>query len=303
MKQLQTLDSLRFFAAAARHLNFTRAAQELNLSQSAVSQQISKMETALGFRLFERKARGLELTEKGTKLWTAVRDGLGRIEHTLQELGEAGVRETLNVRVLPSFASRWLLPRLNALCDWAPELNIVVDATLAHPDFLNDGIDVAINYGKTDHPEWDQTFLFHDAIIPVCSPSFLADHPIESPEDLEGRFLLHDSVPQAIYSTNWDAWFTGLGMSLPRTGTGPAFSTAALVCQSAVDGLGVALTRYSLVSHDLAAGRLVRLFDHVIFEDGFYLACPKTSLRRAAIRRFYEWVQMQGAEFKEGMRF
>ncbi len=303
MKQLQTLDSLRFFAAAARNLNFTRAAQELGISQSAVSQQISKMETAVGFQLFHRKARGLELTDKGKRLFTAVREGLGRIEHTLQELDDSRMRETLTVRVLPSFASKWLLPRLAKLREWAPELNIVVEATLNHPNFLNDGIDISINYGTTDHPEWDQTFLFHDAIFPVCSPAFLKEHPLDSPRDLTGGILLHDSVPQAIYSTCWDAWFVGLGMSVPHNGTGPAFSTAGLVCQSALDGQGVALTRYSLAAEDIMVGRLVKLFDHVILEEGFYLACPKASLKRAAIRRFYAWIQAEAVTFKEGMKF
>lgn len=303
MEKLKSLESLRYFSAAARNLSLTKAAAELSISQSAVSQQITKLEAGIGFKVFERQARGLALTEKGARLWVAVREGLGRIEQTLQELDDARQPAQMIVRTLPSFAARWLLPRVIKLRRWAPELNIVVDADLARPNFLHDGVDVAIVYGKTDHPEWDQSFLFHDAIFPVCTPAFLEEHHIVKPEDLRGAYLLHDSVPQAIYSTNWDAWFTGLGMSLPQDGAGPAFSTLAMVCESALAGQGVALSRYSLVADDVAEGRLVRLFDHVILEEGFYLACPKSSLRRVAIRKFYEWVKEQAALFRSGMGF
>jgi len=303
MEKLLSLDALRVFAVAAKHLNFTNAAKELQISQSAVSQQINKLEKTLGFVLFSRKGKGLELTDKGLCLRDAVRDALGRLEHTIQELRDSRLREALTVRTLPSIAVKWFMPRLTKLRAWAPELTIAVDAELALPDFLTDGIDVAIAYGRSDHPEWDQTFLFEDAIFPVCAPSFLADHRLESPADLEGRLLLHDSVPHGIYSTNWDAWFVKLGMSMPQGGTGPAFSTAALVSESAVAGQGVALTRYSLVADHLAAGNLVRLFDTVLYEDGFYLVCPKIFLKRAAIRKFYEWACKEAADFKAGMRF
>jgi LysR family glycine cleavage system transcriptional activator len=303
MEKQWSLDSLRLFAVAARHCSFTNAAKELQISQSAVSQQINKLEKAVGFALFTRKAKGLELTEKGLRLHDAVRDALGRLEHTLQELRESRLREALTVRTLPSIAVKWFLPRLTKLRQWAPELTIAVDAELALPDFLGDGIDVAIAYGKSDHPEWDQTFLFEDAIFPVCAPSFLAAHPMEKPTDLHGHFLLHDSVPHGIYSTSWDAWFAKLGLTMPQDGTGPAFSTAALVSESAVAGQGVALTRYSLVADHLAAGQLVRLFDTVLYEDGFYLVCPKIFLKRAAIRKFYEWACKEAAAFKEGMKF
>ncbi|WP_319549976.1 LysR substrate-binding domain-containing protein [Desulfogranum marinum] len=303
MDRLKSLDSLRFFVAAARHLNFTKAGNELGISQSAVSQQIAKLESVIGFRLFERQARGLKFTEKGARFWDAVREGLGRIEQSLQELDDTRLTGKLTVRALPSFAARWLLPRIDELRDWAPELNIVVDADLAQPDFLNDGVDIAITYGKGDHPEWDQSFLFHDAIFPVCSPDFLLSHRIASPQDLRGEHLLHDSVPQAIYSTSWDAWFASLGMSMPQSGTGPAFSTLAMVCESAIKGQGVAVSRHSLVAEDIAKGRLVRLFDHVLLEDGFYLACPKSNLKRIVIQKFYEWTKEQAALFREGMQF
>ncbi|EGB14638.1 transcriptional regulator, LysR family [Pseudodesulfovibrio mercurii] len=303
MEKLKSLDSLRFFSAAARNLSFTGAAAELGISQSAVSQQVAKLEAGIGFRLFERRARGLALTDKGARLWTAVREGLGRIEQTLQELDDTRQLAQMTVRALPSFAARWLLPRVIKLRQWAPELNIVVDADLARPDFLHDGVDVAFTYGKTDHPEWDQSFLFHDAIFPVCTPDFMREHALNTPRDLRGGYLLHDSVPQAIYSTNWDAWFAALGMSLPQDGAGPAFSTLAMVCESALAGQGVALSRYSLVADDLAAGRLVRPFEQVTLEDGFYLACPKSSLKRVAIRKFYEWAKEQAALFRGGMVF
>ena len=303
MGKLQSLDSLRFFASAARNLSFTGAAAEMDVSQSAVSQQVAKLEAGIGFKLFERKGRGLMLTEKGIRFWAAVREGLGRIEQTLQDLDDARQLAHMTVRALPSFAARWLLPRVIKLRQYAPELNIVVDADLAMPNFLRDGIDIAIIYGKTDHPEWDQSFLFHDVIFPVCSPRFLEEHEINTPSDLRGGYLLHDSIPQAIYSTNWDAWFTGLGMTLPQDGVGPAFSTLAMVCESALAGQGVALSRYSLVADDLAAGRLIRLFDHVTLEDGFYLASPKSSLQRVAIRKIYEWVKEEARIFRAGMIF
>lgn len=301
MEKIQVLDSLKYFVAAAKHLNFTHAAKDLGISQSAISQQIAKLETIVGFRLFDRQARGLKLTEKGEKFWTATREGLGRIDQTLMDLDDSTLSGKLTVRTLPSFAARWLAPRIIELHEWAPELNIVVDADLVMPDFLHDGVDIAITYGKGDHPEWDQTFLFNDAIFPVCSPDFLEKHIITSPKDLRGKYLLHDSVPQAIYSTSWDAWFSHIGTLMPQAETGPAFNTMAMVCESAIKGQGVALTRYSLVADDLANNRLVRLFDHVIFEDGFYLACPKSRLKRVVMQKFYEWTKSQALSYRKNM--
>jgi len=303
MSDLPNLDSLRFFAVAAKHLNFTHAARELGISQSAMSQQIGKLEDAIGFKLFHRQARGLTLTGRGERLLGAVRDGLGRIRHTLQELSDSTPREIMTVRTLPSVASRWLMPRVKKFRQFAPELSFRVEAEIAPPDFLNDSVDVAILYGKKDHPEWDQTFLFNDAIFPVCSPSFLEEHPIKTPEDLEGQYLMHDSIPHGIYSTDWHDWFARRGMTMPTYGRGLSFSTAYLVCESAITGQGVALTRFSLVADELEDGRLVRLFDDVMYEDGFYVACPKSSLKRVAIQRFYEWILKESSVFKERMRF
>lgn len=304
MIKLQNLDSLRLFSTAAFHLNFTRAAKELGISQSAMSQQIARLEESLGFRLFERKARGLELTEKGARLWVAVRDGLGRIEHTLRELDDTRRRrESLMVRTLPSFAAKWLIPRMKKLRDFAPELSITVEAEIPLPNFMEDGIDVAITYGKQDRPELDQTYLFSDAIFPVCAPSFLEEHPIESPADLDGSFLIHDSLPHIIYATDWAEWFAKLGLPMPSGGPGPSFSTAALVSESPLSGHGVALTRFALVADHLEEGRLVRLFDDVEYEDSFYIICPKSSLQRVAIRRFYDWMLEEAAAFKARMNF
>lgn len=303
MKNLVNLDSLRFFAVAAKHLNFTRAAKEMGISQSAMSQQIGRLEENIGFKVFHRQARGLTLTGRGERLLGAVRDGLGRIQHTLQELDESSPREVMTVRTLPSIASRWLMPRVKQFREFAPELSFRVEAEIALPDFLNDGVDVAITYGRSDHPEWDQTFLFNDAIFPVCSPSFLEENPIKTPEDLEGHHLMHDSIPNGIYSTDWNEWFARIGLTPPRHGRGLSFSTAYLVSQSALTGQGVALTRFSLIADELADGSLVRLFDHVMYEDGFYVTCPKASLKRVAIQRFYEWVLKESAIFKDRMRF
>ena len=298
MDRLKTFDSLRFFAAAAHHLNFTMAGNELGVSQSAVSQQIGKLESGIGFQLFERQARGLILTEKGAKFWDAVREGLGQIDLCLRDIDDTRLTGNLTVRTLPSFATRWLLPRIDELRDCTPGLNIVIDSNQSQPNFLSDGVDIAITYGKGDHPEWDQSFLFNDTIFPVCTPDFLQLHRITSPGELRGEHLLHDSVPQAMYSTSWDAWFASLGMSMPHSGTGPAFHTLDLVCKSALKGEGVAMGRHSLVATDIASGRLVKLFDHTLLEDGFYLACPNSHLQRKVIQKFYEWTTEQAALFR-----
>lgn len=240
-RALPSLEGLRYFEAAARHLSFTRASQDLFITQSAVSQKIQALEQHLGYPLFHRLPRGLRLTSHGERLYTGVAEALGLIGATLHQIGDEALAGTLKVRVMPSFATKWLLPRLTAFNQAFPQIQLQVDADLATPSFKGDEIDLAVTSIWTDDARLAQRHLFEDLIYPVASPALLERCPLHDYADLSGTTLLHDSMPHAAYSTNWDAFLSRQGRYDISTRGGCAYSRADLVLQAACSGQGEAL--------------------------------------------------------------
>jgi LysR family glycine cleavage system transcriptional activator len=259
MPRTPSLDALRIFAVAARHLSFTEAAAELNLTQSAVSHRIRGLEEELGLNLFNRLTRRLELTPQGRLLAQRVDRAIGEIDRSIVDLWKTEDDSPLKVTMLPSVASHWLIPRLARVRQRHPNVDVQVIADPRLLDLRAEGIDLAIRFGRAPHASYHATRLMGDRVIPVCSPDLLQQHgSIETVDALLAMPLLHDSATEGDGSgSDWQAWLTYCGMPNLVCQAGQHFSEASMLINAAMLGLGVALARVSLVADHIAGGALV----------------------------------------------
>jgi LysR family glycine cleavage system transcriptional activator len=287
-KRLPPLKPLRAFEAAARHLSFTEAAEELNVTQAAISHQIKALEEALGAPLFRRMNRALRLTEEGEAFLGPVRAALDQIASAAERVSKPQKAGSLTVSVLPSFASTWLVPRLSRFRQIEPEIDIRLSADYDLADFDRDDIDVAIRWGKGEYPGLMSVRFMTEELFPVCAPALATDgpHPLKTPADLKYHTLLHDDV-----LTDWRVWLLAAGVSDVDPDRGPSFNYSDLVLQAAIDGQGVALGRSSLAHDALARGQLVRPFDIALPGDyAYYFTCPDYAADRPRVKAFRDWL-------------
>ncbi|MDO6563678.1 transcriptional regulator GcvA [Amphritea sp. 1_MG-2023] len=297
--RLPPLEALRYFEVSARHLSFTQAAEELCLSQSAVSQKIIQLEELLGYRLFERKPRQLILTTKGEQLFYSVQQSLLQIRDTLNTIETQALMSRLQVYCMPSFASRWLMPCLNDFHLQYPNIDLHLVANLSEPNFHSEEVDIGICHGARDQPIMEQRLLFRDYIYPVASPELAAQLAMKTPQELNKAVLLHDSLPHAKLSTSWQRWLAEQNIKGVDYSNGYRFNQADLIVQAAINGQGVALGRHALVAREIAQGRLVPLFDTITEDDGVYLVCLKKLLERPKIANFFAWMEQQARLFEQ----
>lgn len=297
--RLPPLQALRAFEAAARHLNFTRAAEELFVTQGAVSQQIRQLEEYLGFRLFYRLPRHLKLTEEGDRLARAAHEAFARIASEVESLlavEEAGV---VTVSVLQSFAVKWLVPRLGHFRAEHPDIDVRIHADDRLVDFQREGIDLAVRFGRGIYPNLHTEQLMRDEIFPVCSPDYLAASPaLNEPDDISGHQLLHDatSETQALPAADWKFWLDAVGAKNVDLRRGLQFNSGDMVIQAALMGQGIGVARTSLAAQDLKAGLLVRPFPQkVVSNYAYYLACPEENLNRPRVQTFIRWLKKEVA--------
>lgn len=259
MPRLPSLESLRIFVVAARHLSFTAAADELNLTQSAISHRIRGLEEDLGIALFDRLTRRLELTPTGRELARKVGFAIGDIERSIATVRRNHHARPLKVTMLPSVASHWLIPRLPRLRSRYPDLAVQLLADPRMLDLRAEGIDLAIRFCRTPNPGYAATRLMGDRVVPVCSPSLLAQHgPVDGIDGVLELPLLHDSAAEGDTSeSGWRSWLDHHGRPDADGNAGQHFSDAGLTINAALLGLGVALARVSLVADQIAAGTLV----------------------------------------------
>jgi len=288
-RQLPPLNAVRVFEAAARHLSFTRAAQELNVTQAAVSHQIKSLEGHLGFRLFRRTGRALMLTDEGQVLFPGVRDSLDALQSAfrlvLDEDG-AGSSGVLTVTTLPSFATRWLVPRLKQFRAQQPDIDVRLSTSQDLSDLMMEGIDVGVRYGMGSWPGMEAWWLMEEDVFPVCAPSLLSEGPpLTKPQDLANHTLLQDS------GIDWRIWLDVAGTTLEHPDRGPGFLDSAHALHAALDGQGVWLGRSVLVRDELNAGRLVKPFDISIPSAyAYWIVCPKADVNRTKVRLFRDWL-------------
>ena len=299
--RLPSLESLRYFEVAARHLSFTLAAEELCISQSAVSQKIIQLEKHLGYQLFERRIRQLTLTEQGEKLYPAVYASFIDIRDTLSEIKSQEQMTKLTIYCMPSFAHLWLMPRLHDFHIKHPHIDVHFLVEVAEPNFQNEVVDVGICHGVINQLGIEQDLLFWDYVYPVASPEMLAKQPITSISDLSNSVLLHDSLPKEKLSTSWQRWLIDRGVRNIDCSSGYRFNQADLIVRAALDGRGVALGRHALVANDVAQGKLIPLFNDYERDDGIYAIHLKKSSNRPQINIFLHWLREQAATFEQDM--
>ncbi len=285
-RRLPPLNALRAFEAAARHLSFTRAAGELNVTQAAISHQVKALEAGLGVTLFRRLNRRLLLTDAGQAYLPDVRDSFDRLAEATERLTARDRAGVLTVSVLPSFAARWLVPRLSAFREAYPDIDVLITPSNDIIDFARDDVDVAIRYGEGNWPGLRADRMMTEDIFPVCSPKLLeGPRPLKSPDDLRHHTLLHDDM-----RITWRTWFLAAGVEAIDSTRGPAFTDSGMVIQAAVEGHGVALGRSALATTDLAAGRLVKPFDISLPANfAYYVVSPEAAAGRPKIAAFRDW--------------
>jgi LysR family glycine cleavage system transcriptional activator len=298
MPRLPSLDSLHVFAVAARHLSFTKAAAELHRTQSAVSHRVKTLEAEIGLLLFHRITRRLELTDAGRALARQIDQSLSDIARTLLEIDRREARQ-LVVTLLPSVASRWLMPRLSRFCDQNPDIDVRVIADARVLDLRAEGIDAAIRFGLGKYTGYAVTSLMPDNVLPVCSSSFAeARGPITTIDALLEWPLLHDSTTEGDGSqSDWRSWLDALSRSDATCNSGQRFSDAGLLIEATLHGLGVALTRYSLVADYLANGALVcplPLITPTAF--AYYLVVRPEATALPKIVRFRDWLRLEATQ-------
>jgi len=295
---LPSLNGLRAFEAAARHLSFTRAADELNVTQTAISHQIRRLEEQLGKRLFVRRSRALLLTRDAENYLPAVRtafDDLRRATARLQRPDRDGL---LTVSTTASLAAKWLVTRVASFQDAHPGIEVRITTSTHLVDFQREEVDMAVRYGRGTWPGLRSQWLMAEDIFPVCSPALMKGaRRLRRPEDLAHHTLLHTSVARE----DWQLWLTAAGLPVALAlRRGLSFDQSFMALQAAMDGLGVALGRTRLVDADIAAGRLVVPFDVVLPADaGYYIVAPEETADMTKITLFRDWLTRSVASSSE----
>jgi LysR family glycine cleavage system transcriptional activator len=288
--RLPSLNGLRAFEAAARHLSFTQAASELNVTQTAISHQIRRLEEELGLRLFVRKNRALALTPQARDYLPGVRAAFNDLRLATDRLLRKDDDKVLTVSTLASLAAKWLLPRLSAFQEAHPGIDVRITTSTSLVDFQRDKVDAAIRYGRGQWAGLRADWLMADELFPVCSPSLLqGEKPLRCPEDLAQHTLLHTSGG---YDDDWRQWLTAAGLPANISKQpGVSFDLIFMTVQAAIDGIGVALGRTSYVQDDIAKGRLVVPFKIALPADaGFYLVSPEGVPEPPKLKAFRQWL-------------
>lgn len=297
--RLPPLAALRVFEAAARRLNFRQAADELHVTPGAVSQQIRQLEEHVGVPLFVREGRGVALTEAGKAALPALRLGFEKLAEAARLMRQPQRKHRVTVSVAPSFAAKWLVPRLEQFSAAHPEVEVWVSAEMAMVDFAIADVDLAIRYGAGQYPGLTAELLLAETVLPVCAPSLLEAAPITRPQDLLNHTLLHDVASlEADGAPDWPTWLRAHGVESAATARGPRFNQSSLVIEAALAGRGVALAKRAIADADLGAGRLVAPLgdagERLAF--GYHLVWPRERGFSPAQAVFIEWLKATARE-------
>ncbi len=285
--RLPPLNALRAFEASARHLSFTRAAEELFVTQAAISHQIKSLEEHLGLKLFMRKNRALLLSEEGQSYYLDIKDIFNSLHEATEKLLARGAKGAITVSLQPSFAIQWLVPRLNDFNALHPDIDVRIKAVDQPDNSLTEDVDIAIYYGRGRWSNVHAQQLHTEYLIPVCSPMLLAGKkPLNSTDDLSQHILLHDTSRR-----DWKRWVKQVGVKGINVNHGPIFSHSSMVLQAAIHGQGIALANSFLAKPDLDAGRLVSPFtDVLVSKDAHYLVYREHQSELGKIEAFNNWM-------------
>lgn len=292
-RRLPPLNALRAFEAAGRLESLTDAAAELNVTPAAVGHQVRALENYLDQSLFERRYRAITLTEKGRLLLSGLTDGFDRLAETIDAFTALEERRPLMITCCNSFASRWLVPRLDEFHARHPDIDVRLDATQRLVDLRRDEFDLGIRFGPGHWQGLEADYLLDEEFIPVASPELLLRKPVEVPADLAGHTLLHRDDSPGPAPLDWAMWLQAAEVEGVDPERGLRYSMESMAIQAALDGHGIALVSNVLVEADLEAGRLVRLFDIGLrtgLDVAYYLAYAPSRLRHPRVAAFRDWL-------------
>ncbi len=291
-RKIPSLQALACFDAAARHESYTRAAQELSLTQSAVSRQIAGLENYLDLALFRRTRHGVALTERGSAYARQIAPRLQALERdTLEAMSGLGSDQTLTLAAVPTFASRWLIPRLPGLSTAHPDLVVHIETRTRPFLFANTGFDAALYAGTAQQMRnWagtQSTLLLHEELVPVCAPGLLPQGRSLTAHELSRMPLLQQSTrPQA-----WLQWFQAAAVPAPMALAGPRYELFSMTVAAAVHAMGVALVPRLLIEHELANGQLRQACRQALpVERAYYLVAPERVTEKPVLRLFRSWL-------------
>jgi LysR family glycine cleavage system transcriptional activator len=298
-RQLPPLNALKAFEAAARSESFTRAAEELCVTQGAVSHQVKSLEATLGIKLFSRERQRLILTDAGREYLIVVRDALDRIAAGTERVVQRQNAGALTVSTSPDFAAKWLVNRLGRFAEAHPGIDLRVSATMHHVDFAREDVDVAVRHGDGNWTGLDAVRLCSEELFPVCSPKLMSGrNRLVKPADLLKFPLLHLDDWKA-----WSRWLDAAGVSDFKMPRGPAFNRASMLIDAAIDGQGVALARTALAASDLLSGRIARPFGlGVKLSKTYWIVSPKATSTKPKILTFRDWLLAEAADDARRLR-
>ncbi len=301
LRRLPSLNALKAFEAAARHESFTRAAEELFVTQGAVSHQVKALETELGFKLFNRERQRLVITEAGREYLNVVRDAFDRIALGTARLTQRQNSGVLTVSTSPDFAAKWLVHRLGRFAEMHPEIDLRVSATLHHVDFAREDVDMAVRHG-TGNATWsglDGIRLCTEELFPVCSPHLLSGRS----RGLKAASVLKFPLLHLEDRTGWGRWLAAANVQHTKALQGLVLNRASMVIDAAVNGQGVALARTTLAAWDLINKRLVAPFvDTLPLSSAYWIVAPQATAELPKIVTFRNWLLTEAADDRKRVR-
>ena len=295
-RRLPPLNSIRSFEAVARHLSFTKAAEELNVTPGAVSQQVKVLEDYLDLALFKRKNRIILLTDEAQICLPLLSEGLDKLSKAIDLIREQSNDRPLTITAPPALTAYWLLPRLSVFQQQFPHINVRIDASNAHADLVNADIDVGIRFGTGEYPGLENDYLMSQSIIAVCNPAILqGENKLQTPEDLKNFTLLHAQADFFVTDNThieWDMWFASVGVKSIEGNQGLYFSQHSLLVAAAIRGQGIALVGDVIVRDEIASGQLVQLFKgtDILLNYSFYLVYSSTRAKLSRVQIFRKWL-------------
>ena len=295
-RSLLPLNALRAFDAAARHKSFKLAAEEMSVTPAAISQQIRSLEEYLNVQLFIRDKNTLQLTKEAEEALPSLDDAFNAFETAVEILQKDEENRELHITLSPSFASKWLIPRLGRFYEQHENINVHVDASMAIVNFKNDEFDLGVRYGRGKYPGLYVEELMKEEVFPVCSPELLSgEDGIKTYKDLKKITLIHDDSSLEDESCpKWDMWLKAVGVTLSRKSKHLHFNSTQLTIEAALAGRGAAIAKGTIARDDLEQGRLVRLFARSLPVDfAYYIVCNEHKKDSPKVKAFMEWLRSE----------
>ncbi len=284
-RKLPNLTALRAFEAAARHQNFSRAAEEMYVTHGAISHQVRALEAELGVSLFTRQGKRISLTENGRQFAIALRKSLLDIALATDAVKSSSGDRRLTISALVSFAGRWLAPRIGGFIEQYPDIEVRLQSSPHLTDFAREEVDVAIRFGGGNYPGLSEELVMTDYYYPVASPRFNAGKLPATPQEfVRGTLLRCEQEP-------WLPWFRAAHVDLPEPTAGIIFQDATMLIRAAIEGQGIALVRHAMAASDVASGDLIRLFQATVkCPSSYYFVCPPSALQKSQVQAFHDWL-------------